>query len=260
MRRLEVGIVESWTNFERHNGGIIGARERFEDFCAELLYLENPVLEVHRIAANPGDDGIDVLVCNPEGMDIYQCKYFRDPLKNIQWKQIRDSYNTAVNKNENIHSWYLCLPKQLTKSEMVQWMNFKKEHSECGFTMEIIDGNQLISRAESQGISEKWFSPYQFVKSASSKDIRVQIWQASRRYYDILCYGNNKFGGLKILESLFPNGTYHDVYYEPLAINREGRVAPVQEIFQEHVREHLVLMGRAVSERRPFWHISCPFF
>ena len=238
-----MGIVESWTNFERHNGGIIGARERFEDFCAELLYLENPVLEVHRIAANPGDDGIDVLVCNPEGMDIYQCKYFRDPLKNIQWKQIRDSYNTAVNKNENIHSWYLCLPKQLTKSEMVQWMNFKKEHSECGFTMEIIDGNQLISRAESQGISEKWFSPYQFVKSASSKDIRVQIWQASRRYYDILCYGNNKFGGLKILESLFPNGTYHDVYYEPLAINREGRVAPVQEIFQEHVREHLVLMG-----------------
>ena len=116
-----MGTVESWTNFERHNGGIIGARERFEVFCAELLDLENPGLEVHQIAANPGDDGIDVLVSHPDGMDIYQCKYFRDPLKDIQWKQIRDSYNTAVQKNTNIHSWYLCLPRQLTKPEIERW-------------------------------------------------------------------------------------------------------------------------------------------
>lgn len=238
-----MGTVESWTNFERHNGGTSGARERFEVFCAELLDLENPGLEVHQIAANPGDDGIDVLVSTREGMDIYQCKYFRDSLKDVHWRQIRDSYNTAIHKNTNIHSWYLCLPRQLTKMEIVRWNNFKNEHSECGFTIGIIDGNQLISRAENQGISEKWFSPYQFVDSASSEDIRVQIWQASQRYYDILCSGNSKFGGLKIFESLFPNGIYHDVYYEPLAINREGRVASVQEIFQEHGREHLVLMG-----------------
>ena len=238
-----MGTVESWTNFERHNGGTIGARERFEVFCAELLDLENPGLEVHQIAANPGDDGIDVLVSRPEGMDIYQCKYFRDTLKDTQWKQIRDSYNTAVHKNANIHSWYLCLPRQLTKPEIVRWNDFKSEHIECGFTIEIIDGNQLISRAENQGISEKWFSPYQSVCLTSSEDIRIQIWQASRRYYKILCSGNNKFGGLKIFESLFPNGIYQDVYYEPLAVNKEGRVAPVQEIFQEHRREHLVLMG-----------------
>ena len=238
-----MGIVESWTNFERHNGGIAGARERFEVFCAELLDLENPNLEVHQIAANPGDDGIDVLVSNIEGIDIYQCKYFRDTLKETQWNQIRNSYNTAIRKNVNIHSWYLCLPKQLTKSEMIRWLNFKDAHSECGFTMEIIDGNQLISRAEKQGISEKWFSPDQFVNSVSSKDIRIQLYQASQRYYDILCSGNNKFGGLKIFESLFPNGIYHDVYYEPLAINKEGKAVPVQEIFQEHGREHLVLMG-----------------
>ena len=238
-----MGTVESWTNFERHNGGIIGARERFEVFCAELLDLENPGLEVHQIAANPGDDGIDVLVSHPDGMDIYQCKYFRDPLKDIQWKQIRDSYNTAVQKNTNIHSWYLCLPRQLTKPEIERWNAFKKEHNACGFTIEIIDGNQLISRAENQGISEKWFSPCQFVSTLSQENIRVQIWKASKRYYGILCSGNNKFGGLKIFESLFPNGIYRDVYYEPLAVNREGRVTPVQEIFQEHVQEHLVLMG-----------------
>lgn len=238
-----MGTVESWTNFERHNGGTIGARERFEVFCAELLNLENPDLEVHQIAANPGDDGIDVLVSHPGGIDIYQCKYFRDALKDAQWKQIRDSYNTAVHKNANIHAWYLCLPRQLTKPEIERWNSFKNEHIECGFTIEIIDGNQLISRAENYGISEKWFSPFQPARTPSPKNIRVQIWQASQQYYEILCSGNNKFGGLKIFESLFPNGIYQDVYYEPLAVNREGRVAPVQEIFQEHVQEHLVLMG-----------------
>lgn len=236
-----MGIVESWTNFERHNGGVTGARERFEVFCAELLDLGNPDLEVHQIAANPGDDGIDVLVSHPDGIDIYQCKYFRDVLKDTQWKQICDSFKTAVHKNTNIHSWYLCLPKQLTKPEIERWNVFKSEHAGCGFKIEIMDGNQLISRAENLGISEKWFAPHYCL--IASEDIRVQIWKASRHYYEILCSGNNKFGGLKIFESLFPNGIYKDVYYEPLAINREGRIAPVQEIFQEHRQEHLVLMG-----------------
>ena len=49
--------------------------------------------------------------------------------------------------------------------------------------------------------------------------------------------------GSRYLRPFFPNGIYKDVYYEPLAVNREGRVAPVQEIFQEHGDEHLVLMG-----------------
>ena len=31
-----MGTVESWTNFERYSGEIIGARERFEVFCAEF--------------------------------------------------------------------------------------------------------------------------------------------------------------------------------------------------------------------------------
>ena len=238
-----MGTVESWTNFERHNGGTAGARERFEVFCAELLDLANPGLEVHQIAANPGDGGIDVCVSHPDGIDIYQCKYFRDVLKDTQWKQIRESFNTAVHKNTNIHSWHLCLPKQLVKPEMEKWNAFKNEQIKYGFTIEIIDGNQLISLAENLGISEKWFTPFHGTGQTEQEDIRVKIWKASQKYYEILCAGNNKFGGLKIFEALFPNGIYKDVYYEPLAVNREGRVAPVQEIFQEHGDEHLVLMG-----------------
>ncbi len=135
------------------------------------------------------------------------------------------------------------MPRQLPKPEIERWNDFKNEHIECGFTMEIIDGNHLISRAENQGISEKWFSLFQSVRTPLPKNIRVQIWLASQRYYEILCSGSNKFGGLKVFESLFTNGINQDVYYEPLAVNREGRVAPVQEIFREHGQEHLVLMG-----------------
>lgn len=155
-----MGTVESWTNFERHHGGVTGAREHFEVFCAELLDLENPSLEVHQIAANPGDDGIDVLISSPDGMDIYQCKYFRDTLKDTQWKQIRNSFHTAILKNANIHAWHLCLPRQLTKPEIERWNDFKSKHIACGFPIERIDGNQLIRRAQNQGITQKWFSPY----------------------------------------------------------------------------------------------------
>lgn len=238
-----MGIVESWTNFERHNGGVVGARERFEVFCAELLKMENPNLEVHQISANPGDNGIDVLVFHPKGKDIYQCKYFRDILKDSQWRQIRSSFDTAVNKNENIHSWHLCLPKQMTISEIEGWENFKEQNKNCGFAIEMIDGNQLISRAEKQGIAEKWFNPNKVTDLAASDDIRAQIWQASQQNYEILCSGNNKFGRLKIFESLFPSGFYKDVYYDPMAVDRKGQMVPVQKIFQEHSKEHLVLMG-----------------
>ena len=130
-----MGTVESWTNFERHNGGVVGARERCEIFCAELMDLENPCREVHQIAGNPGDDGIDVLVSHPDGIDIYQCKYFREPLKEIQWKQVRSSFETALNKNSNIHSWYLCLPRQLTKPEIEKWNALSAATSDTAFLL-----------------------------------------------------------------------------------------------------------------------------
>lgn len=48
----------------------------------------------------------------------------------------------SIHKNANIHSWYLCLPRQLTKPEIERWNAFKKEHNACSFTIEIIYGNQ----------------------------------------------------------------------------------------------------------------------
>lgn len=238
-----MNTAESWTNFVRYNGGTVGARDRFEDFCAELFDLENPGLDVHRIAADPGDDGIDVLVSHSDGIDIYQCKFFRDTLESVQWRQISKSFETAVNKNSNIRSWYLCIPKQITNSDMKKIHEFKYNHRDCGFHIEVIDGNQLISRAQKHGIAEKWFAPFNVNDSSELEDISVKIWRASQEYFKILCSGNNKFGQLKIYENLFPNGTYRDVYYEPFAVNKEGKVAPVQEIFKGHKRENLVLMG-----------------
>lgn len=189
-----MGTVESWTNFERHNGGVAGARERFEVFCAELLDLENPSLEVHQIAANPGDDGIDVLVTHPEGIDIYQCKYFRDILRDAQWKQIRDSFNTAIHKNTNILSWYLCLPRQLTILEMQRWREFKRKHNIYDFAIKIIDGNQLISRAQNLGISEKWFSPIHSSPPMAAEENVLDIDLKTQGHWLLNC--NRKSEGL----------------------------------------------------------------
>ena len=109
--------------------------------------MENPGLEVHQVVGYPRDGGIDVLVVDQDGLDIYQCKYLRDTLKDTQWKQIRDSFETALKKNTNIHTWYLCLPRQLTKPEIEKITAFIHSHTECGFHIGVIDGNQLISLA-----------------------------------------------------------------------------------------------------------------
>ena len=71
------------------------------------------------------------------------------------------------------------------------------------FTIEIIDGNQLISLAENLGISEKWFTPFHSTGQTEQEDIRVKIWKASQKYYEILCSGNNKLEGSRYLRPFF---------------------------------------------------------
>ena len=71
-----MNTIESWDNFTRYYGGIVGARDCFELVCEDLLKRENPTCEVHRIKASRGDGGIDIHVSNGKLVQIYQCKFF----------------------------------------------------------------------------------------------------------------------------------------------------------------------------------------
>ena len=87
-----MNTIESWDNFTRYYGGIVGARDCFELACEDLLKHENPICEVHRVKASRGDGGIDVYVSNGKSVQIYQCKFFVDTLTSSRWKQIENSF------------------------------------------------------------------------------------------------------------------------------------------------------------------------
>jgi hypothetical protein len=56
---------------------VAGAREVFEDICAEVLALEHGPEKTHQIRVTQGDGGIDVLVGDfSQPAHIFQCKFF----------------------------------------------------------------------------------------------------------------------------------------------------------------------------------------
>ena len=97
-----MNTIESWDNFTRYYGGIVGARDCFELACEDLLKKENPSSEVHRVKASRGDGGIDIYVSNDQLTQVYQCKFFIDTITKSRWNQIEQSFNSILNLT-NIH-------------------------------------------------------------------------------------------------------------------------------------------------------------
>lgn len=155
-----VNTIESWDNFTRYYGGIVGARDCFELACEDLLKHENSTCEVHRVKASRGDGGIDVYVSNGKLIQIFQCKFFVDTLTSSRWKQIENSFYRILELEDiHVNGWFLCVPKEFTKEEIVEIEKFKNKNCVYGIPITFVDGNELISRMKAVNICEKWFSP-----------------------------------------------------------------------------------------------------
>lgn len=153
--------IYSWNTFEDIHGGIVGARDCFEKACAELLRKENPNREVHRIEGAGGDGGIDVAVSyGKDGVDIYQCKYYKDSLTKRKFERIQESFDTLLKKHEElkIRNWFLCVPKTITQNEILDIEKFRSFNECRGISIRFIDGDELIDRMDNVGIARKWFS------------------------------------------------------------------------------------------------------
>ena len=155
-----MNTIESWYNFTRYYGGLVGARDCFELVCEDLLKRENPTCEVHRVKASRGDGGIDVYVSNGDLVQIYQCKFFVDAITLSRWQQIDNSFLRVLDlKDIHFNEWFLCVPKEFTKEEIKEIVNFKNKYSTKGIKITFVDGNEIISRMQAVNICEKWFSP-----------------------------------------------------------------------------------------------------
>ena len=155
-----MSAVYDWYTFKRYHGGVEGARACFEKLMEELLRKENPSRNIKGVRLAQGDGGIDVFVGNigQEKIDIYQCKYFDSGLRSSQWKQITDSYNSAIkNQNYQMNKWILCLPAELSLDEHIKWEEWKKEHKVDSIEIGLVCGNEIIDRLSNQGLCDKYF-------------------------------------------------------------------------------------------------------
>ena len=138
----------------RDQHGDAGAREIFEKICSQLFTALFGT-DAHNIKVSQGDEGIDILVGDFSApSDVYQCKYFIDGIGDSQKKQIRDSFNRAINSTVfKMKSWGLCLPCELTAKEFQWWSEWKNRMTKLhNVSIILLEGGYLIAQLKKQDI------------------------------------------------------------------------------------------------------------
>ncbi|MDQ3332056.1 MAG: hypothetical protein M3552_15610 [Planctomycetota bacterium] len=114
--------------------GIAGAREKFEDLVVQLIHVERP--DSQRIRIMKGDGGLDAfegVLSKPEGIDVFQVKYFPEKIDDAQKKQIRDSFATVRDSTRfKVNSWTLCLPADMSLDETLWFEGWAKDAGGSG--------------------------------------------------------------------------------------------------------------------------------
>ncbi|UTJ05544.1 hypothetical protein [Arcobacter roscoffensis] len=144
--------------------GEVGARDFYEKSC--LSILESKYQNAHTVKAGyKGDGGIDIYIgdlgINP--IDIYQCKYFLNNLNDSQKQQIKKSLIRAIEHEDyNLTAWYLCLPKDLTKDEIIWFNKMKKsiieQYKLNNIVIDYKEGSTLINYAKQEKVYSSIFN------------------------------------------------------------------------------------------------------
>jgi hypothetical protein len=145
--------------------GVAGAREHFEDLCADLISAE--FSGAKEVRCQPGDGGVDVYVgdwANPEGISIFQVKYFPVGLGPSQKDQVRRSFRACIENNHfTVSRWTLCLPVDLSEEETVWFTKWKHQQATSFLAVDRIDWwgesalRQFLLQPKNAGIKEAYF-------------------------------------------------------------------------------------------------------
>ncbi len=145
--------------------GVAGARERFEQLCTDLISAE--CSDAKGVRCSPGDGGVDVYIgdwADPEGISVFQVKYFPLGLDASQKDQVRRSFRTCIeNGNFTVKRWTLCLPIDLSEEETSWFTRWKHQQATDFLTADGIDWwgestlRQLLLQPKNAGIKEAYF-------------------------------------------------------------------------------------------------------
>jgi hypothetical protein len=143
--------------------GLVGAQEKFEEMTVQLIRSKHPIARCVRIVR--GDGGIDAhdgSLADPDGVDVFQIKYFPVRIDESQRNQIRESFKRVRNnKDFKAKSWTLCIPIEMSLDEQ-RWYD-EWAAKQCDFGTEIrsvwgaIEIERLLMVPENQEVRETYF-------------------------------------------------------------------------------------------------------
>jgi hypothetical protein len=143
--------------------GVAGAREKFEDLVTQLIKGEHPGADKVRVVQ--GDGGIDVHIgdpTDPDGIEVYQCKFFPLGLDESQKAQIRRSFQACLGSTKfKTKKWTLCLPLDLSFDEKKWFKDWKAKQAGSGIVVEDPWGatklEGLLYLEKNRGLREAFF-------------------------------------------------------------------------------------------------------
>lgn len=154
-------MKRDWQGFKALYGNIEGARAAFEPACESLFRKLFPGQTVQVVRANPGDEGIDILVgeIGIEPIRVFQCKFFLEQIGKTQKGEIRKSFKTSIeSKQYKMSEWTLCVPMLLDISEHKWWAGWKyRTQKKHNTPIHLKNGEELIDLMKEQEIYERVF-------------------------------------------------------------------------------------------------------
>ena len=126
--------MRSLRQLEIDNGGVAGAREKFQNLIAHIVRLKHKYAV--EVLAGSGDWGIDVLhgTLSSGSCLVWQAKYFMDGIRTSERRQIEESFEQLCTKSKEkgftVNGWELCVPCNLSTDAIRWWEKWKKEKIE----------------------------------------------------------------------------------------------------------------------------------
>mgnify|MGYP006189092977 CR=1 FL=1 len=96
-----------WNTLRAINGDI---KNGFEELVCQLARVEQILNKSKFIRVAAPDGGVEAYCVLSDNSEYgWQAKFFSS-IGDVQWKQIDESFKTAVNKHPNLVKYYICTP------------------------------------------------------------------------------------------------------------------------------------------------------
>lgn len=115
-------------DFKSIKGPKSSKQDNFQEMCSQLVLREHP--ETKPVEGAGGDGGVDLYIGKSPTVfqTVWQAKFFLDPLKASQKRQIVASFDKVKDK-PGLNRWILCLPRNLNPAEQRWFYDLSRSKS-----------------------------------------------------------------------------------------------------------------------------------